>query len=290
MGFKYKYMKSLLDFYEIEDEDEQQDFLFDSHHYEHQYALRLILCGFMNADIFNNGEWLAEIRDRLRSPKTTPSTLPAMCEIAELLGMTVPQLEPKADLSPDRHWGFNSTEEYEYLNQQWKALAPQDDSTPSYRDYVSEFPNKRNNTPIEDFVDDVTDGRYPTPEQLLSIAKCFQLYLEAEGKITLEEVFFGKPRKRSGNYSKRRRTDLLCRRFNDIVIEETFFTNNRVNLENLASKFLWRIDEEEGKTDESDEYCEASPDLIESFLRQYRRWKKENPELTPQAVSNKTDK
>ena len=49
----------------------------------------------------------------------------------------------------------------------------------------------------------ITCGRYPPPELLMAMRGAFDEYLEAGGDLTLEEVFFGKPKRRAGNYAKR---------------------------------------------------------------------------------------
>jgi hypothetical protein len=49
-------------------------------------------------------------------------------------------------------------------------------------------------------------GLYPPPELLLTLADCWNCYMENAGHITLEEAFLGKPRKSAGNYAKQRKS------------------------------------------------------------------------------------
>ena len=51
----------------------------------------------------------------------------------------------------------------------------------------------------------VSMGLYPPPELMLAMLQAFIEYLEAEGRLELEDVFFGKPRQRAGNYARRRK-------------------------------------------------------------------------------------
>lgn len=46
-------------------------------------------------------------------------------------------------------------------------------------------------------------GYYPPPELLLALSSLLHEYLEAAGKLTLEEVMFGKPKRRTGTYAAR---------------------------------------------------------------------------------------
>lgn len=59
-------------------------------------------------------------------------------------------------------------------------------------------------TPIETLSYMLEMGFYPPPELLMAIIDCFDVYMASRGKITLEESFFGRPKKSAGNYAKRR--------------------------------------------------------------------------------------
>lgn len=44
---------------------------------------------------------------------------------------------------------------------------------------------------------------YPPPELLLAITDCLDTYMADQGRMTLEEAFFGRVRKSAGNHAKR---------------------------------------------------------------------------------------
>lgn len=46
-------------------------------------------------------------------------------------------------------------------------------------------------------------GAYPPPELLLALSALLDQYLDAAGKLTLEEVMFGKPKRRTGSFAAR---------------------------------------------------------------------------------------
>jgi len=50
---------------------------------------------------------------------------------------------------------------------------------------------------------DLDFGLYPPPELLLLLRERFKVYMEAQGKVSLEEAFFGAPRRNAGNYAAR---------------------------------------------------------------------------------------
>ena len=61
-------------------------------------------------------------------------------------------------------------------------------------------------------------GYYPPPELLLALSALLSRYMDAAGKLTLEEVMFGKPKRRTGCYAARSQkptrdmwTDALCK-------------------------------------------------------------------------------
>jgi hypothetical protein len=58
--------------------------------------------------------------------------------------------------------------------------------------------------PLAEFAYFVEMGFYPPPELMLAISDAFQDYRDAEGKLTLEEVYFGKPKRKGGTYARRK--------------------------------------------------------------------------------------
>lgn len=50
-------------------------------------------------------------------------------------------------------------------------------------------------------------GAFAPPEILLYVSECFEKYLHGAGTISLEEVFFGKPKNKTGNYAGRQASE-----------------------------------------------------------------------------------
>lgn len=86
-------------------------------------------------------------------------------------------------------------------------------------------------------------GFYPPPELLLGLHDTWHRYLEAQGKLSMEEAFFGSPRKGLGNYAARRTS-----RFRLMFMRWEFDTLLRKGLsrsaaaENLAERMGGRPD------------------------------------------------
>lgn len=59
-------------------------------------------------------------------------------------------------------------------------------------------------TPLEALLFHVEMGFYPPPELLLALARAYDVYRYSNGKVSLEEAFFGPPRRKAGNHAKRR--------------------------------------------------------------------------------------
>ena len=71
-----------------------------------------------------------------------------------------------------------------------------------YGEIFERFDGEANfQSPVEEFIYRISSGFYPRPELMVAVASCFERYFSKEGKIELEEAFFGKNTKRIGNYS-----------------------------------------------------------------------------------------
>ena len=68
---------------------------------------------------------------------------------------------------------------------------------------------------------------YPPPELLIAFAALFGQYMGAEGRLTLEEVFFGRPKQRLGSYAKRCKAD-SARAFHGIPFALEFHKAKKV--------------------------------------------------------------
>lgn len=118
-------------------------------------------------------------------------------------------------------------------------------------------------TPLGDFLDSVSNGLYPPPEIMRTIAACFKYYLNAKGKVSLEHIFFGRETVGVGNESARRSKENLMKGFN---FQYEFLLQIRPHLSQLeiAQEFL--------------NHRGAHDTDPESFLRSWRRWKKRSEE------------
>ena len=149
------------------------------------------------------------------------------------------------------------------LEDAWQQIPSDDLIHSNKRESKSSF-----ESPIFDFLSQIESGSFPPPEYLLSIAHCFELYLEHEGKLSLEDVFFGKPRKGKGNKAAQKSWDRLFQSFhNDLV-----FNLGDKEYKNLPERteewiYQWKSIHYQLNDGEMD---------VDSFLRSYRRWKKAN--------------
>lgn len=58
-------------------------------------------------------------------------------------------------------------------------------------------------TPLSAFFYYVDMGFYPPPEILLALNESYRNYMNAGGNLSLEDVFFGRPKRKAGNYARR---------------------------------------------------------------------------------------
>jgi hypothetical protein len=144
-------------------------------------------------------------------------------------------------------------------------------------------------------------GEYPPPEILIVISKIYQSYMDGEGSISLEEAFFGKPKKGVGTYSARRanrekgRASIMYSEFHKRVTEQpdTPQVDLACELKEIAHSALERfgaylnhgVKPDDPKEKEKLDALEMSygyhivgltifADITDedSFIRGYRRW------------------
>ena len=109
-------------------------------------------------------------------------------------------------------------------------------------------------------------GFYPPPETLLAILNCFETYMILEGKLELEEIFFGKKKPGIGNYSARLHREKIMKHFHaKWQLDKTSKGNSKTQSE-LAKEFIERFNLLS---------CNEE-DYVDSFLRQYRRFVEKN--------------
>jgi hypothetical protein len=252
--------------------DEKDDELFDSNECEVAYALQLIRTGLIEPNIFSSPDWLKEIEERFKLIDGTPSILSELIETLPLLGYEftpfVDQPESNSPAPP------SMVEAMGNLQKQWITLDRYSDENFDWRACENDIPNYRNLTTVHAFVRSVIAGEYPTPEIILSLAKSFDLYLTAAGELSVEEVFFGRPKKRAGNFAGRSIRDLRFLFFHDTVRREKVMvegSGKKFSLYDEANHFLTyeRMDDD-GNVGHYD---------VDTFLRGYRRWRKAFEEM-----------
>ncbi|KOO04582.1 hypothetical protein [Vibrio nereis] len=138
-------------------------------------------------------------------------------------------------------------------------------------------------TPLEALFSGVEIPRYQPMEVLASVKEAFDIYMLAQGKLTLEDVFFGPMKKGVGNYAARRSKkstygdfDFYARGGGLFMTVEERDAHENMSLESKAIEYLAY-----GMNPEIAKIYNKAPDYHnipdpESYLRGYRRWKRTN--------------
>jgi len=85
------------------------------------------------------------------------------------------------------------------LESAWQVLSA------TYKGAIRRANDERcSDTPLAALFYYVEMGFYPPPELLLALHDAYQVYETSRGHISLEEVFFGPPRRKAGTYANRR--------------------------------------------------------------------------------------
>jgi hypothetical protein len=159
-------------------------------------------------------------------------------------------------------------------------------------EFVSHFQNdelfgferesEHGDNPLSSLNDCIEVPRYPPFEVIVAIAEAFNIYIAAQGKLTLEDAFFGPTKRGVGNYAARAFSDeKRYKDFHRFVSDNGYLkslkgdtSDKRMNLEDKALIFLqhkcstinMRLG---GQLSDNNEHSDP-----ETFLRGYRRWKK----------------
>lgn len=134
----------------------------------------LIQDGVLPSNIFNSFSWLKNCQERFKAPS---KVLPIFnnLEISDDFDLEKhPPLPPYA------------------LAREWRgigALEGLSRQPPLPAHECPTEPTLANATPLELFQSHVRRGHTPPPELLFAIAKAFDLYFQAHGKLSLEQVF-----------------------------------------------------------------------------------------------------
>lgn len=121
--------------------------------------------------------------------------------------------------------------------------------------------------------------RYPPPEVYIAIVQCFEIYFKAQGKLSLEDVFFGPAKKGVGNLAARKERDDTYHTFFTFIKIKQLQTNPKsLALEDLAEEFLLNDKSIIPLTNLSFNMPEQdfeSAENVEAFLKGFQRWKKQ---------------
>jgi len=127
---------------------------------------------------------------------------------------------------------------------------------------IFERNEQSSSTPLGDFLHTSDLGFYPRPEILLFLAHSFEFYFSMKGKVSLEDIFFGKQKKGVGNQAaqKARKEMIMLLDFAFISRDFSISDNPKATdlelAEEIVNKHNLTIDPE-------------------SLLRKYRRNKNE---------------
>lgn len=238
--------------------DEQLEWASSENDLEESSMLELIQKLNIPTESFNTFTWVKNFEERIKDPTTRLLTDELCCE-------------HEIYLSNRRGKDFDTSSKLlcldgiERLETQWQLMRAGREREGYYEKHY------RIENPIELFLFDLSYGDYPPPELLVMISKCFNLYLLAEGELTLEDVFFGKLKKRSGNFAKRKATSNNFKEFHYQVIREKE-CNKNFSLEKFALHYFnMKIN-----SDEDNPIINVTEDNIESYIIRYYRWKKKH--------------
>ncbi|MBI1672889.1 RuvA C-terminal domain-containing protein [Shewanella sp. DW31] len=227
---------------------------------EESTILQLINDSEVKPNLFNTFDWLNNMYERIQEPTTE-----LLSEKLANLSAVTPEYRGKDFDTSDRTIGLN---EIETLEKQYNKIAEREEWRIPYKKHFRQY------NPLEIFLQDISYGNYPPPEVMMMLAKCFSLYLIAEGKLSLEEVFFGRHVKRAGNYSMRKARSSNFKEFHYQVEHNKQFaikSSTSFNLQDFALDYLRKCEQNETDCPIVD-FTEAN---IESFITSYYRWKKQ---------------
>lgn len=115
---------------------------------------------------------------------------------------------------------------------------------------------------------------YPPPEVLMAIEDAFAVYFRAEGRLSLEEVFFGPVKKGVGNYAARKAAENQDYATFDHYVES--FPYRYPELKGASQiAMLEKFFEHKRLISKNFEDSEADMNIdLDSFMKGYRRWRK----------------
>jgi hypothetical protein len=252
-----------------EEYEEELEWAEEENLLEESTILALVNKSVIEPNLFNTLDWINNFHERINDPTTMllSTKLAVTSEVfSEYRGKDF-----ETELNSIGH------EQIKRLEHQFSKIGTRDDHCLPYEEHF------RLNSPLELFLFEMSYGSYPPPEILMMLVKCFNLYFLAEGKLSLEEVFFGKAVKRAGNFSMRKARSANFKEFHYQVVREKQSLEcegKKFNLEEFTLSYLRICKEHEA-------YCpviNVTENNIESFIVAYYRWKKRNVDKQKSAI------
>jgi len=240
------------------EEEEFEDFLTDELADEVWQAAILIQNNKISSDVFSSFEWVNTCLKQLKNHYEQPHLTDEFHQLFDELTFTDSSEEYYGSFILDDDWrGLETLKSFGVGRQ--LGLFPQDPVDGQHAE------NGAYLTPIEYFLSYIRCGSIPPAELLMSVAKSFDLYFMMEGKLSLEEVFFGKPPPRLGCYAKRKLHSFEGINFR--LFEHSIRRGEAESYEKLAEIFILnQMVNSEVKRD-------LTLADVEAFVRKYRRWK-----------------
>lgn len=238
-------------------DDEYEDWIEEELADEVWWASILIQNNKISSDVFNSFEWVNTCLQQLKNPYVRPHLSDKFLELFDELSPNFISQEYADSFIFDDEWrGVETLQSFGAGRQ--LGLFPEDPSEAQHKE------NGAYLTPVEYLLSYIRVGSIPPAELLISVAKAFELYFMMEGKLSLEEVFFGKPPARLGCYAKRRLDSFKGINFR--LFEHSVRRGEGETLEKLAETFISNaMHEQDGSN--------LALEDIDAFLRKYRRWK-----------------
>lgn len=100
---------------------------------------------------------------------------------------------------------FKESHRIENITTLWQLFLAEYDLVLPFEDepYDEEHPHQTKLSPLDSFMLALELGEYPPPETMFAIFDCFKTYFDLKGQLSLEDIFFGKVKKSTGNKASR---------------------------------------------------------------------------------------
>lgn len=100
---------------------------------------------------------------------------------------------------------FKESHRIENITTLWQLLLAEYDLVLPYEDesFDEDHPHQAKLSPLDNFMLALELGEYPPPEIMFAIFDCFKTYFDLKGQLSLEDIFFGKAQKSTGNQASR---------------------------------------------------------------------------------------